>query len=129
MEKRTRSSVVDVIYSDLSSNSVFKEGQNPTKFHIVICSLVWDVVAVNPSQLETVIKRSMKCLEEDGILVVQGSLHEDRYTVGSAVFPVLNIDKDTLWNTFQKCQLEVVKWETRVKCSTHYFTILKRESR
>ena len=26
--------------------------------------------------LETVIKRSMRCLEEDGLLVVQGSLHE-----------------------------------------------------
>ncbi|XP_023340116.1 nicotinamide N-methyltransferase isoform X2 [Eurytemora carolleeae] len=109
IEDRVRKNIKSVLPCDLST------------------SQVWDVVAVNTEQLETVINRSLNWLKEGGLLIVQGSLHEERYTVGSAMFPVLNIDKETLFNVFEKCGLKVVLWETRTKGSTHYFTILKRK--
>jgi len=127
IEERVRSSVHRIVPCDLSVNQVFAPDLKISPFNIMICSLVWDVVAVNAEQLEQVIERSLNYLHPTGLLIVQGSLHEERYTVGSAVFPVLNIDKETLLHVFEKCNLQVVKWETRERCSTHYFALLSRK--
>jgi len=126
IEQRVRSSISGVTSCDLANKQVFSSELHLDSFHVMICSLVWDVVAVNPEQLETVIKRCLSWLKPQGVLLVQGSLHEFRYCVGSAQFPVLNIDKESLFNVFEKCGLQVLKWETVTKGSTHYFVILKR---
>ena len=39
-------------------------------------------------------------LKPGGLLVVQGSLGESVYTVGSAIFPVLNVDEDDVREVF-----------------------------
>ena len=95
---------------------------------LVIASLVFDVVAVTDkmfrSCLTNVIEKALK--KPDGLLVVQGSLHEKCYTVGSAVFPVMEITQDRLLAIFDDCEMAVVKFELCVKYSTHYFALLKR---
>ena len=63
----------------------------------------------------------------DGLIVVQGSLDEKCYTVGSAVFPFMEISQDRLLAIFEECSLDLVKFELCVKYSTHYFALLKRK--
>ena len=58
-------------------------------------------------------------------MVVQGSLDEYQYTVGSAVFPVLNIDEETLREVFKRLDYQLIKWETTVRFTTHYFCVLR----
>ena len=96
-------------------------------------------------------------LNEEGLLLVQGSIDEHHYTIGSAILPVLDIkevseshknsleiftctvcptDMTRSWMWFQvdfmavvnKLDLEVLRWTTTVRCSTHYFTVLRRKS-
>ena len=59
-------------------------------------------------------------------MVVQGSLGEHNYAVGSAMFPTLDITQEEFMEVIRTVGLEVVKWETTVRCSTHYFAILRR---
>lgn len=60
---------------------------------VMICSLVFDVVCTDVKHLEIVMKRALKFLEKDGLMIVQGSLGEQNYTIGSAMLPVLDINQ------------------------------------
>ena len=42
-------------------------------------------------------------------MVVQGSLGESVYTVGSAVFPVLNVNEDDVREVFREEERTIVK--------------------
>ena len=42
-------------------------------------------------------------------MVVQGSLGESVYTVGSAVFPVLNVNEDDVRGVFREEERAIVK--------------------
>ena len=116
-----------VIECNLASEEVFPRGVLNEEVDVLICSLVFDVVCTEAKNLEVVMRRALKCMKEDGLMIVQGSLGEKSYCVGSAVFPVLDIDQETIMKVFENLSLEVVKWETTVRLSTHYFTILKRK--
>ena len=95
---------------------------------VVIASLVFDVVAVTDKMFRSCLTNVIeKALKPDGLIVVQGSLHEKCYTVGSAVFPVMEISQDRLLAIFEECGLDLVKFELCVKYSTHYFALLKRK--
>jgi len=127
IEERVKNSVSGVIECNLATEEVFAKGVLNEEVDVLICSLVFDVVCTDPGNLELVITRALQCMAEDGLMIVQGSLGEERYCVGSAVFPVLNIDEETLRKVFENLSLEVVRWETTVRLSTHYFTVLKRK--
>lgn len=60
-------------------------------------------------------------------MLVQGSLGEQSYSVGSASLPVLDIDQAGLEAVLDRLGLEVLDWVTTVRCSTHYFTALSRK--
>ena len=61
-----------------------------------------------------------------GHLLIQGSLGEHVYTVGSAAFPTLDVDLDQVVSAFDDCHLSVVDMELCRKQSTHYFAVLKK---
>jgi len=85
-----------VLPCDLSTEEVFTELRCPSApVDILIASLVFDVVCVDASQLEVMMKRALRWLKPEGLMLVQGSLGEYHYTVGSASMPVLDIQ--VLW--------------------------------
>ena len=49
------------------------------------------------------------------------------YTVGSAVFPVMNIDEISLRKIFESAGFSVRKWELCAKTTTHYFVLLQKQ--
>ena len=106
---------------------MFNQEDFDEKVDVLICSLVFDVVCTDPHNLELVMRRALRFLRDDGLMIVQGSLGEERYCVGSAVFPVLNIDKSTLMSVIENIGLEVIRWETTERVSTHYFIVLRRK--
>ena len=110
-----RNSVRGVIECNLATEEVFEKGVLTVEVDILICSLVFDVVCTNPHSLEVVMKRALQCVKEEGVMIVQGSLGEETYCVGSAVFPVLNINKDSLLTVFDNLELEVVKRSSELK--------------
>jgi hypothetical protein len=59
-------------------------------------------------------------------MVVQGSLGEKIYSVGSALFPVLEIDEEGVRDVFQQQGFEPVAMEKCEKVSKHYFAVFKR---
>ncbi len=61
------------------------------------------------------------------MLFVQGSLGEQTYSVGSAAFPVLDIDEASAKSVFKEAEFELVAWETTAKLSTHYFAVFKSQ--
>ena len=94
---------------------------------VVIASLVFDVVAVTDKAFRSCLTNVVEeALKPGGFIVIQGSLHEKCYTVGSAVFPAMDMTQDRLLAIFDQCNLDVVKFELCVKYSTHYFALLKR---
>ena len=68
----------------------------------------------------------VRFLKPGGLLLVQGSLGEDVYTVGSSIFPVMNIDEPSFRRVVQECGLEVEKWTLCTKESTYYFSMLSK---
>ena len=64
-----------------------------------------------------------------GHLLIQGSLGEHVYTVGSAAFPTLDVDRDQVVAALDGCGLVVVDMELCRKQSTHYFAVLTKPSR
>lgn len=64
-------------------------------------------------------------LVPDGLMVIQGSLGESKYTVGSAVFPTMNIDQNGVFNVFRKAGFTLLKWEISQKVTTHYFALIQ----
>lgn len=127
IEKRVRKSITGIIECNLATEEVFEEGSFNKKVDVLICSLVYDVVCTDVSSLETVMKRSLRFLNEDGLLLVQGSIDEHHYTIGSAILPVLDIKEVDFMAVVNKLDLEVLRWTTTVRCSTHYFTVLRRK--
>ena len=120
-----KKSVAGVIECNLATEEVFPEGALNEEVDVLICSLVFDVVCTDPSSLEVVMTRALTCLKQDGLMVVQGSLGEERYCVGSAVFPVLNIDQKTLLEVFENLSLEAkLTWAYAVRVSRHSVTVL-----
>ena len=93
---------------------------------VIIASLVFDVVATTDSMFVSALDRVKRYLNPKGLIVIQGSLGENVYSVASSVFPVMNVDEVRLRNIFVKCQMEVLKWETTVKHTTHYFAVLQK---
>ena len=58
--------------------------------------------------------------------MIQGSLGEHIYTVGSAAFPTLDVSQDQVEEVFEKCRLEVIGWTVSKKESSHYFALLQK---
>ena len=55
---------------------------------LVIASLVFDVVAVTDKMFRSCLANvTDNALRQGGLIVIQGSLNEKCYTVGSSVFP------------------------------------------
>lgn len=128
IEKRVRRSITGILECNLASDNVFEPDVFNKKVDIMICSLVFDVVCTEPGALAIVMSRALKFLSEDGIMIIQGSLGEHHYSVGSALLPVLDIQKDEFMDVVEKLNLEILNWSTTERCSTHYFTILRRKS-
>merc|ERR1712059_23884 len=112
IEERVKGAVVGVVECDLSKEEIFPEDCPARNLlaQILICSLVFDVVCTDSVGLEVVMGRALKSLAPDGLLLMQGSLGEQIYAVGSAALPVLNIDEATLMQVFSNLSLEVVRW-------------------
>jgi len=125
---RIRKSIAGVIPCDLATEEIFQQEdpRPPAPVDILIASLVFDVVCVDADQLEVMMERALRWLQTEGLMIVQGSLGEQRYTVGSASMPVLDIQEEQLRAVLDRLGLEVLRWETRIRCSTHYFTVLRR---
>ncbi len=49
-------------------------------------------------------------LRSGGFLLVQGSLGERVYTVGSAAFPTLDVTQADVEETFRNCRLTTLDW-------------------
>ena len=93
----------------------------------MVASLVLYVVSVTDLMFEQNLmnlKRSLK--PSTGVLVLQGSLGESVYTVGSALFPAMTVEEDALRKIFDRCGLIVEEWRVCVKESRHYFALLKQ---
>jgi len=73
-------------------------------------------------------KRALRWLKPEGLMLVQGSLGEYHYTVGSASMPVLDIQEKEFRAVVDRVGLEVIRWETTVRLTTHYYTVLKRKN-
>ena len=66
-------------------------------------------------------------LKEGGRIVIQGSLGEHIYSIGSAIFPAMTADEAMIMEIFQNLQFRVLKWElSKSNLTTHYFCILKK---
>jgi len=126
---RVRSSIAGVLPCDLSTEEVFAELRCPSSpVDILIASLVFDVVCVDANQLEVMINRALRWLKPEGLMLVQGSLGEYHYTVGSASMPVLDIQEKEFRAVIDRVGLDVIRWETTVRLTTHYYTVLRRKN-
>ncbi|XP_040572252.1 phenylethanolamine N-methyltransferase [Lepeophtheirus salmonis] len=133
IESRTRNAIRGVYFCDvLNDESMFLVEDSKVinqdsriKADVVIASLVLDVVALNHKTFLRALINVSKCLKPNGIILLQGSLGESIYTVGSAVFPVMNIDELGLKKIFHEASMNVLKWETTTHITTHYFAVLR----
>lgn len=126
IEERTREAIKGIFMCDLTMDQVFPNVKG-LMADVMICSLVFDVVATDETMLEDAMEKAWRFIRPGGLMLVQGSLGEYQYTVGSACIPVLNIDEENLRKVFEKLNLDILKWETTVRCSTHYFCVLKKK--
>ena len=93
IEKRLRRSITGILQCNLAAETVFEPDVFNKKVDVMICSLVFDVVCTDTEALVTVMRRALEYLADDGVMIVQGSLGEHHYTIGSAMLPVLNIQQ------------------------------------
>ena len=94
---------------------------------VIIASLVFDVVAVNRKMFKDALENVISCLKTGGYIVIQGSLGEHIYSVGSAVFPAMTADESLILSIFQDLQLQVLKWQlSNSSLTTHYFCLLRK---
>jgi len=127
IENRTRQSIRGVYYCDVTDNKVFHV--DDLTGDLVIASLVFDVVAVTDKMFRSCLANvTDNALRQGGLIVIQGSLNEKCYTVGSSVFPVMDISQDRLLDIFRQCGLQVIKFELCIKYSTHYFALCRKNS-
>jgi len=127
IEKRLKRSITGILECNLADEQVFAPDVFRKKVDVMICSLVFDVICIDIKQLESVMNRALRFLSDDGLMLVQGSLGEHHYSVGSAMLPVLDINQDEFMDVVNKLDLEVLRWQTTVRVSTHYFTLLRRK--
>ena len=123
IEQRTRNAIKGVYFCDVTAAEMLHV---QVQADVIIASLVLDVVAITDKMFASCLSNVLKYLKPNGIILIQGSLHESQYTVGSAVFPVMNITQDRLLDIFKACNLQVHKLELCCKVSTHYFCILQK---
>lgn len=114
-----------MIFCDITKEEVFEEIPKEA-FEVIIASLVFDVVAVSPKMFEIALSNVLQYLKPGGLILIHGSLGEHHYTVGSAMFPVMDADEKMLFAIFSHCGLEVIRWELCVKLTTHYYGILRK---
>ena len=126
IRQRTRDAIKGVYFCDVTKDEDMFVVDVP-KADAVVASLVLDVVAVTDHSFAAALKNLKARLKPKGILVMQGSLGEGKYTVGGAAFPVMNVDEERLRGIFGGCGFRVRKWETCVKETTHYFTVLQQD--
>ena len=112
-----------------SNDDILKIEEFDFDFDFIIASLIFDVVAVNRKMFKDALENVIRYLKPGGHIVVQGSLGEHVYTVGSAAFPVMTADEDLILGIFQELKLQVVKWKLDVHLTTHYFCLLKKLSK
>lgn len=127
--ERTRGSIKAVYFCDVTApgpgcSSIFNVPVPPAD--VIIASLVLDVVAVSKEAFCRALENIAGHLRAGGLLVVQGSLGETCYTVGSLSFPAMCIDREELVRAFDLAKLILVKLETSVKLTTHYFALLQK---
>ena len=88
---------------------------------------MFDVVATNITMFKDALSHVLQYLKPSGgLIVIQGSLGEHIYTVGSAVFPVMNADEDMILELFKECGLKLIQWQLRVELTTHYYALLEK---
>ena len=114
-----------MIFCDVTQENVL-ENEDKEEFDVIIASLVFDVVATTKEMFQTALKNVLQYLKPGGFMLIQGSLGEHIYTVGSAYFPVMNATEDLILEIFKEEHLEVKQMELCQKLTTHYYVILQK---
>ena len=115
-----------MIFCDVTKKRIFEDEDKIGTFDIIIASLIFDVVATSEQMFKQCLSNVLQHLKSNGLTVIQGSIGEHVYTVGSAYFPAMEADEEMLMNIFQELDLEAVRWELCEKITTHYYCILKK---
>mgnify|MGYP002042169882 FL=1 len=111
----------------MTKENVFGNNDANEEFDVIIASLVFDVVATTKEMFKTALKHVVHYLKPGGFIVIQGSLGEHCYTVGSAMFPAMNATEDMILDIFKEEHLEVKQMELCQKLTTHYYVILQKK--
>ncbi|TRY76284.1 hypothetical protein TCAL_14717 [Tigriopus californicus] len=129
LEERTREAIQEICHCDISlpgcglPERLVREGD---LFEVGVASLVLDVVSTSEEMFRSALENVKGILKPHcGLLIIQGSLGESVYTVGSALFPVMNIDEQKLRQLFSEVGFEILKWQICQAQSQHYFGLLK----
>ena len=112
----------------MTKENVFGNNDDANEeFDVIIASLVFDVVATTKEMFKTALKHVVQYLNPGGFIVIQGSLGEHCYTVGSAMFPAMNATEEMILDIFKEEHLEVKQMELCQKLTTHYYVILQKK--
>ena len=114
------------MFCDVTKEDVFDTRINIEEFDIIIASLVFDVVAVNKQMFQSALRNVLQYLKPGGFIIIQGSIGEHVYTVGSAMFPAMNATEELILDIFKEEHLEVKHMELCEKLTTHYYAILQK---
>lgn len=130
LEERTREAIQEICLCDISQpwcGLPERLVQSPGDlFEVGVASLVLDVVSTSEEMFRSALENVKGILKPHcGLLIIQGSLGESVYTVGSALFPVMNIDEQKLRQLFAEVGFAIVKWQICQAQSQHYFGLLK----
>ena len=87
----------------MTSTSLFNEEDEIQyeEFDLIIASLVFDVVAINRAMFKEALGNVLQYLKPSGIILIQGSIGEHIYTVGSAVFPAMTATEEMILGIFK----------------------------
>jgi len=129
LQLRTRNAIKGIYYCDVTSTTdgIFgaADGEVVPAADVIVASLVFDVVALTKDAFAAAVANVKRHLKRGGLMVVQGSLGESVYTVGSAVFPVLNVNEDDVREVFREKGFTVVRFEVCEKVSHHYYAVFR----
>ncbi len=98
---------------------------------VVIASLVLDVTCSSEEDLARCLDNLATRLRSSSssLLLLQGSLDEHTYAVGSASLPALEVDEETLRRVVRRCGFSIRLWRlSRAQQTTHYFAALQKET-
>ena len=115
-----------VIFCDVTIENIFENEVKNEEFHVIIASLVFDVVATNKQMFQEALRNVLRYLKPGGFIIIQGSIGEHVYTVGSAMFPAMNATKELILEIFIEEHLEVKHMDLCEKLTTHYYAILQK---